>query len=150
MQIIQENLWQYVPGGLIAVTTNASIKYNGALVMGRGAAKEAVQRIRDIDLEAGTAIAYAGPMYGFLPLRMPEEKKMGFGIFQVKKAWNEKAHVKLILNAVMKLREFALEHPEMPIRLNYPGIGNGGLTMDEVEPYLVHLDECANVMICYK
>ena len=54
MILAQEELRQ-APGhpGMIVVTTNGTISKKGALVMGRGAAKEACNRIRGIEYECG-------------------------------------------------------------------------------------------------
>ncbi len=150
----KEDLWKS-PGlpGMIVVTTNAFIKRNGALVMGRGAALQATQQITNIEFEAGREVERVcgrsmSKAYGFLIVRPPTDDKVGFGLFQVKWHWSNPANLGLIQMAVEKLAEFADLNPDVSIRMNYPGIGNGKLKRSEVEPLLVSLPD--NVTICYK
>lgn len=148
-KIVREELWKH-PGhpGMIIVTTNAIVKANGALVMGRGAARQARDRIPEIDLECGTAARQAAHRYGFHVVRPPTGGKVGFGIFQVKYHYKELANLELIELAVKKLTNYANEFPDVAIRMNYPGIGHGGLTRQEVEPLLLSLPD--NITICWR
>jgi hypothetical protein len=55
--IIQAELWTRPPDpGLIVVTANNNLTNRGRLVMGSGAAKQALDRIPDLDKEARKAI----------------------------------------------------------------------------------------------
>ncbi len=150
-KIVNDELWKS-PGhpGMIIVSTNGFVRNDGRLVMGRGAAYQATQKIPGIDKEAGEKVLDAGKTYGFLPVRMPkaEEKKLGFGIFQVKFHWNQPAVLDLILHSVQCLTEFALYYHDWQFRMNYPGIGNGGLNPEEVRPLLDPLPD--NVTIVHK
>lgn len=155
MRVIRDELWRH-PGmpGMIVVTTNSTLRHHeGSLVMGRGAALEAVMRIPRIDVECGRAIAafafvYGHDKYGFLPVRIPTSEKVGFGIFQVKHFWGDPADLSLIEHAVLILVGYANMNPDINIRMNYPGIGNGKLQRAEVEPLLAPLPD--NVTICCK
>lgn len=153
-RIVREDLWQH-PGfpGMIVVTTNWTIKRNGALVMGAGAALEAKKRIHGIDFECGEAIREfmereGHARYEFLVIRPPTEKTVGFAILQTKMEWRDPAHPLLIEGAVRKLAEYARQHPDVQIRVNYPGIGRGGLKRERVAPLLTVLPQ--NVTVCYR
>lgn len=154
MQIVKEDLWKLPPmPGMVVVTTNGYINKDGSLVMGRGAALEATKRIPGIAKQAGDVIWNAGfdspAMYYFLTARSPfREGKLGFGLFQVKRIWSDEADIGIIRQSVMALRTYASRHPELNIRMNFPGIGNGRLKRVEVEPHLEPLPD--NVTICVK
>jgi len=127
---------------MYVVTTNATITLKGKLVMGRGAAEQATKRLKGIQKEAADVIKFHAwinrlskpPLYGFLPVRLPrpEEGKYGFGIFQVKSHYSNKADLDIISTSASGLRVWALENSEVTIRMNYPGIGNGRLDKSSV------------------
>ena len=150
MHIITEDLWIALPyPGMIVVTTNSTIKQNGALVMGRGAARQARDTIKGVDVECGTLITEYGQHYGFLEVRSPyRENKTGFGIFQVKHLYSDAAELNIISMAVAQLLKYISHNPTVSIRMNYPGIGNGRLSRAQVEPFLKMLPD--NVAICIK
>ena len=154
-RIVREELWQKPEyPGMIVVTTNSWTKKNNALVMGRGAAQQARDRIRLIDREAGCLVQlfeqrHGHRDYGFLVVRDPyREGLVGFGIFQVKRFYGDPGDLGLIELAVQKLSAWATEHPDVNIRMNYPGIGYGRLGRDLVEPLLDVLPQ--NVTICWR
>jgi len=151
MILATEELWLEPPHpGMIVVTTNSYIKDNGRLVMGRGAALQATQHVAaDIALECGRAIDLSGSKYGFLEIRSPyREGKIGFGIFQVKHHWKKPASLELIEHAVQKLNEYCEAHPDLTIRMNFPGIGNGQLQYDDVLPIVEQIND--QVVVCRK
>jgi hypothetical protein len=154
MKLVKENLWKCPPHpGCIVVTTNAFIKRNGALVMGRGAALEATQRIPGIAFECGRAISLSKRenmhngyhRYLFSMVRFPQEGKIGFGLFQVKYHFKEQASLELIEDAVYHLN-FRLGREPMNVRMNFPGIGYGGLKREDVLPIIQKLDDL--VVVC--
>lgn len=122
------------------ITTNAIIKANGAVVMGAGIAKQVRDRFPGIDVEIGQAIQEhkSGGFYGCII-----GKKLG--VFQVKYHFKHRALPELISNSARMLADHARAHPERTYALNYPGIGNGKITVREVEPYLRQLPD--NVQI---
>lgn len=91
---------------------------------------------------------YHGVGYYFRVVRKPTDKKTGFGIFQVKVHFRQRAELELIYRSVSMLDEYARRHPDTQIRLNYPGIGAGGLPRSKVEPPLRRLPD--TVTICYR
>ena len=169
--IVREELWRH-PGfpGMIVVTTNATIRYAGSLVMGCGAALQAVKRIPGIDMECGQAVKaaidrsvlnyqlagepapsqYAWAGYYFLAVRhpKPKEMKVGFGIFQVKVHYSQRAELELIRRSTSMLDKYARHHSGTQIRMNYPGIGAGRLPRGKIEPLLKKLPD--NVTICWR
>lgn len=99
-------------------TGNAIIKNNGALVMGRGIAREVRDRFPNIDLAIGRRMKeYADP-YGFL-----------FGkkvcVFQVKHHWQDDADIGLIKHATDCMLNIANDLPDKRFDMNFAGIGNG-------------------------
>ncbi len=149
MQIMKQNLWQKVPLPVMyIVTTNSTIKRDGRLVMGRGAALEARNKIKDIDLECGAAINGRG-LYGFIEVKSPTRVgKAGFGIFQVKRIFNADAELDIIKYSTDMLEVYAERNAEIQIRMNFPGIGAGRLKYNDVLPLLQSLPD--NVTICVK
>lgn len=158
MEIVQGNLWDEIgKAHLILVTTNACVNQYGQLVMGRGAAKEAHERFRT----TGTTWGVARDFGEQLITRGMVESEYGIiyssqiipgtldtiliGAFQVKYRWHEEASLKLIDYSTNILGSVARKHPEKRIALNYPGIGNGRLMMETVEPIISTLPD--NVFI---
>jgi hypothetical protein len=148
-----DELWKN-PGnpGMIVVTSHASVVEDGRLFMERGVALEAIKRIPQIDFQCGSEVlarAVDG-VYGFLPVRpsRPEERKIGFGLFQTRIQWDEPPDPELIKYSMDCLRQYVNEHSNVRIRMNFPGIGNGGLPVDAVAPLLVPLP--ATVTVCHQ
>lgn len=145
--IVREELWTPVELPVVyAVTTNAMVTAKG-LVMGRGAALQARNKIPGIAQEAGWALK-GDRSYYWRIVRPPTEEKAGFGVFQVKYHWGETANLKLIEKSVRHLAEWCSLNPAVTVRMNYPGIGNGKRTTEEVEPLLEPLPN--TVWICLR
>ncbi len=120
------------------ITTNAIVKKNGALVMGAGIAKECRDRWPGLDRVLGKRIKSMGPDYGVCL-----GKKLG--IFQVKYHWKDNADLGLIAHSAMMLALIAKSRPDERFDLNFPGIGNGKLKYEDVEPELRILPENVHV-----
>ena len=138
MKLAFGNMWDwFVDTDLFLVTTNAYVKQNGELVMGRGIALEARQRVPTIDLLfGGIVLSRSGHLgeYGLIILpRWPEVK---LGAFQVKRTFSEKASLDLIRLSVKMLDVFIKQHPQIRVALNFPGIGNGRLAKRYVSPII--------------
>lgn len=119
---------------VIVITTNATIKRNGTLVMGRGVARDFRDNFPGLDkicAEAVALVAISGTWeYGYLPIRSR------FGLFQVKIHYKSKASFYLIDLSARMLASFARES-EKTYHINYPGIGNGGLQKSAVRKVLL-------------
>lgn len=162
MQIVQEELFSKVELPVMyVIATNAIVKNNGALVMGAGAAKHVRDTYKNMDRECGETIQRASmyspmmksqTMYGFLEVRSwTRPNKAGFGIFQVKRHYKDKADIALINYSCQTLVQWMSQNElKCPIRMNFPGIGNGQLPHDIVEPILwAHMRDMP-VTICVK
>jgi len=125
---------------MVMFTGNSFIKRNGALVMGRGAAQQVRDQYPGIDADFGVQINHLG-FYGLLKSRQVQPN---IGVFQVKYSAFEDANLELIRHSTELLRLYA-EEECIPIYMNFPGIGNGGLTVSEVWPIICNLPD--NVFI---
>jgi hypothetical protein len=149
MNLIEGELWVKPDyPGMIIVTTNSTLRRDGSLVMGRGAALEATQRIPGIALECGECIRFSGNEYGFLKVRYPMLGRIGFGIFQTKHFWGDPAELSIIQHAVNELGPYVQSHADWQFRMNFPGIGNGRLKFLDVLPLLQSLPD--NVTTVYR
>ncbi len=137
LKLIQGNIWLAKPPVMIVITTNSQVKASGELVMGAGIALEAARKAPRLPAECGKAVHEHGRVYGFLPIRHPRTPGVaGIGIFQTKEDWKDNANLVLIANSAKMLSEYARYNADIPIRLNYPGIGFGRLTKEQVGPIL--------------
>lgn len=147
----QGDMWSvYYEADLFLITTNATLKQNGALVMGRGIARQARDRFPGLDLALGRHICRVcgGPSvalraglgeYGLLVSpRWPAAK---MGAFQVKTHYGQTADLHLIARSVEALTAWCEAHPQARVHLNYPGIGNGRLRPADVWPLVARLPE---------
>lgn len=162
MQIVKEELLHVkdLPT-MVVITTNSIVKGNGALVMGAGAARQVRDKVPGIDKECGSAIiarkerdtfARNQDMYGFLEVRpWTRPGKGGFGIFQVKRHFKSEAQIDLINYSCQTLSQWMRGNEfKCPVRMNFPGIGNGKLKREKVEPILrAHFKELP-VTVCVR
>lgn len=119
------------------ITTNSFVKKDGKLVMGRGIARQVRDSFPDIDLDFGHEInkRYAN-LAEYLILDSNYYPKIL--AFQVKYHWADKADVDLIAKSAAQLSVRATENPDKTFFLNFPGIGNGQLSISDVE-FIVNL-----------
>lgn len=128
---------------VILVTTNAYVKTNGCLVMGRGAAWCMVQKYPETPRIFGGLISKRVEDYGskihtpYGILIAPRLTNPMLGAFQVKRFFKDKADLDLIRYST----EFLLTLTKGPwsncrIFLNFPGIGNGELRREDVLPII--------------
>lgn len=75
---IHGDLWDYYDRGFICcITTNGYVKKDRRAVMGRGTAKQALERFPDIDLELGFLIKTLNPLYVlWLPYPSPQNRRL--------------------------------------------------------------------------
>ncbi len=152
MPIVQDELWKH-PGnpGMIVVHGHASILEDGRLWLDYGDAKEAIRRIPDIERQCGMLVSQSAVngVYGFLPIRpsRPDQHLVGFGLFQTHLDPGAPADPELIKYSMDCLRQFATEHSNLKIRMNFPGL-QSGLPVDEVTPLILPLP--INVTVCHQ
>ena len=137
------DMWTaYAAADLFLITTNATITVQGALVMGRGIARQAKERFPGLDIALGGYIqALCGNqgIYGLLVgPRWPAAK---LGAFQVKQHYSQPASLKLIRRSTAALYAWCTEHPDAIVHLNYPGIGYGRLRRENVLPIIAQLPD---------
>jgi hypothetical protein len=151
MPVVEEPLWRN-PGnpGMIVVCAHAGLNPPGKLYLGYGEALEAVRRIPEIEEECAYLVSQSAVdgVYGFLPVRpsRPEERLVGFGLFQTRYDWTDPESLELIETSMAGLREFANQNTDLKIRLNFPGL-ESGLEPEEVAPLLLPLPE--TVTLCH-
>ena len=126
------------------VTTNSYIRRDGALVMGRGAAKQLATRFpirvfQKLPYEFGKRINHLGE-YNIIVLTDPDTG-LRLGAFQVKYHFKDAADLALIERSVDELASIAHERSERKFNVNFPGIGNGKLDYDQVLPLLERLPD---------
>ena len=126
------------------ITTNAIVKNNGALVMGAGIAKAVRDTWAGSDVAFGSRVKEASDIKGTYGAIAINGK---FGAFQVKRHFKDVADPVLIANSVQMLKGYALRYPDRVFGLNYPGIGNGKLSEEVVQPLI---DELPDNVYVYK
>ena len=147
----------------VFITTNAFIKNNGELVMGRGIARACAKRFPTLPVVAAARIS--GGLYGLIPDVYVEEydpalygssdqpQRIAIGLFQVKFNWWDNASLELVehstrmLSHLAKTEAFIPENPTMELRyaVNYPAIGNGHLSKADVEPIIETMPDNVDV-----
>lgn len=143
MIIKYENLWNS-RDDIILVTTNAFVKRNGELVMGRGAARELKERVPEISKVFGS----------WINNHCADTKKYGimfyksYGAFQVKYNWWESANLSLINYSTNMLIEILnLSTIMKTVSMNFPGVGNGKLAYEDVYPIVNKLPDTVSLYI---
>lgn len=139
----QGDMWSvYQEADLFLITTNATLKQNGTLVMGRGIARQARDRYLGLDLALGRRIyRVCGSLGAYGLLVSPRWPAAKLGTFQVKYYYRQPADLDLIARSAEALAIWCEAHPQAVVHLNYPGIGNGRLHPDDVWPIVARLPE---------
>lgn len=145
MKLRKGNMFDHVlTYDCILITTNADVRKDGALVMGRGAALEVKKRWPHVPYALGDAIKKIGDPY-LLTIPVGISPTIKLGAFQVKHHWMEEAKLDLIAQATIRLKTVAQTFPFMSFALNFPGIGNGKLDRDDVYSLIQHLPDNVDV-----
>lgn len=108
---------------VVVVTTNGTIKKDGACVMGRGIARQVRDSIPGIDKRLGRLLS----LYGNRPFRLDPT----LWTLPVKHQWFDKADPRLIESSLDHLAIMVRKFEPKIIRLPMPGCGNGGLKWEE-------------------
>jgi len=127
------NIWDYSsnPNVFICITTNGTIKINGACVMGRGNALEASVLYPGISKILGSLIKSNGNIV------QPILKNII--AFPVKHNWYENADISLIIKSANVLANIANENKDKIYILPRPGCGNGKLKWNDVKTYIIDI-----------
>lgn len=121
---------------LFLFTANATVRRDGALVMGRGIAKDVAEEFPKLPYKFGAALdaMHTREYCLLIPNDWPDDKRFKVGAFQVKIRWQAKAHLVLIATSTRMLYTLAgVKYPQLRFDLNFPGIGNGGLDPKKVK-----------------
>jgi hypothetical protein len=116
------------------VTANSYVKSNGNLVMGRGAAARAARLWPEMPSIAGKRVLHLGDYHVMIMLGFGRDRHAG--IFQTKRHFHDPSDPELIRESCRKLEAKARGMRDYVFRVNYPGIGLGGLSVDQVQPIL--------------
>lgn len=131
----QTDLWT-TPADAICITTNGYVKANGEAVMGRGCAKQAVERVPGVAKLLGARILAEGLHVAPL-LRIRSHPPCDLLAFPVKYVWSEPADLELIERSARELMVWLAVMPKVQtVLLPRPGCGNGRRTWEKVRPIL--------------
>jgi hypothetical protein len=123
---------------VLLFTGNPVLNRYGGIVMGRGAARMCRDKYYGIDLEFGKIIKQnPGAHLMFTQIK----KRQVLGWFKVKHHWQDQADIGLIQESTNKLIQLANRESHCDFHMNYPGIGNGRLIREDVEPILQQLPD---------
>lgn len=134
------DLWTYNPIKnplhdipAICITTNGYVKVNGKAVMGRGIAKQCLERFPGIDKDLGWMIATRGHKV----LCFRDAIAQLIYSFPTKHHWREKADLDLIKLSAEQLADMAIRRPWRVYILPRPGCSNGQRDwLSEVRPII--------------
>ena len=128
MKDVYGNVWDYA-ADVVCITTNGFIKRNGAAVMGRGVAKQALIRYPGVDVVLAKNLKDNGNHVSHL--------YAGLLAFPVKHNWWEPADMVLIARSAAELAR--LVDLGLTYVLPRPGCGNGQLSWEDVRPVIKDL-----------
>jgi hypothetical protein len=143
---VQQDLWT-IDADWICITTNGTVKRDGAAVMGRGCALEAKQRFPGIDDLLGQYIQENGNIVQYIARFGNDQLLMAF---PVKHHWRENADVKLIERSCSQLVQLYERSYKPRIALPRPGCGNGHLSWDIVKPICEYYFTTDDFIVVYK
>ena len=139
MTLRRGDMWEYSDASLFLFTGNASVRTDGCLVMGRGAALQAQRRFPNCNQTFGQLIRLHQRKFGLgIPYGVILHPDICLGVFQVKWDWNRDASIDLIRFSVDALIPIAEQYQSRKkiVACNFPGIGYGGLYREDVLPLL--------------
>ena len=132
------DLWTY-PADVRVITTNGSIRKDGACVMGRGCAAEAKTRHPGVPHLLGRLILEHGNHVHLVFRNVPYVLVS----FPVKYQWFEQADRELIVRSAQELVVLANDQQGIDdytrVVLPRPGCGNGHLRWEDVKPMIADI-----------
>jgi hypothetical protein len=131
------NIWDKGRGvDALVITTNGYVKKNGAAVMGRGIARQALQRFPGIDQWLGWHIEQFGNKVFVLNNDLWAPGHGHLVSFPVKHNWWESASLDLIEDSAHQLAKLRVDFGWKQVFMPRPGCGNGNLEWEEVREVL--------------
>lgn len=134
MKQARGDLWD-ADASAVAITTNGTIKKNGAGVMGRGCAREAVLRHPGIEDTLGQSLR----LHGNHVAKLLDEPHII--AFPVKHNWWEEADPILIMRSLVELYQYANLNELESVAMPRPGCGNGKLDWAHIYHLVKWLDD---------
>ena len=126
------DLWEVAADARV-ITTNGLVKKNGEAVMGRGVAKQAAERYRELPRLLGERLRQVGNHVSLFIFGLVSGDELIIS-FPVKHNWWEKAAPELIKRSAKELVRLADKYEWQVVVLPRPGCGNGGLRWEDVKP----------------
>jgi hypothetical protein len=129
------DIWHFWDKGhYIVIPTNGFVKRNGACVMGRGLAKDAMNRFPSLPIELGAVIERDGNCVHAFP-------RYRLFTFPVKRNWWDIADIVLIKISLYDLKDLVkvcvdADAISLPVYVPRVGCGNGRLEWEHVKPIL--------------
>ena len=123
------NIWD-TKANFICITTCGDVKSNGKLVMGKGIAKQAVNRYPGLETMFGKLVHRDGNKF---QVTTATDKERGLIIFPTKHQWIYPSNLSLVQESLSHLFALATNYPESIFALPRPGCGAGGLGSRRVE-----------------
>lgn len=140
------NMWSvFFDTDVFMITTNPIRRKDGAVVMGRGIALEAKNRYPTLPYDFGIQLDTLHPEIDYFNtgfIGKYEETPIWW--FMVKDHWASKARLDIIERSVLEVAH-VWKWDNKRIDLNFPGIGNGGLSKEEVLPIISELPDNVHV-----
>lgn len=136
------NLWEYGPPDAVRViTTNGTIRKDGAAVMGRGCAAEAAKRYPFLPVVLGNELIRRGNHVHNLSTATRHDDGLELWSFPVKHNWWEVADLDLIESSAHELRLAmnAYYSEDVTVVMPRPGCGNGHLKWEDVRPVIAEI-----------
>jgi hypothetical protein len=128
------DVWDLAEGAdALCITTNGTIKADGRGVMGRGVARQALDRYPGLDARLGRHLTANGNVVGGL---LDDHGLCPLVAFPVKHAWHEPADLDLIAKSAEALMVYIDRQGWTTVLLPRPGCGNGQRSWAEVKPLI--------------
>ena len=133
MKIMQRDLLSFIgEADCICVTTNKVVKSNDELVMGAGIAKVISDKYPTIAKTLGGKVKATGKNIVFKGIEAKDNQGTYILSFPTKEDYRDKSSLELIRRSAIRLKYLADVHGLKDIVIPCPGIGCGGLDMEEV------------------
>jgi len=128
----------YIEYDHIGFTANSTLTRDGKLVMGAGNAKTVRDKVKGIDERIGIILSKLDnkSKYGII-----FDTKTKMFAFQTKINWRNKSPISLIQFSLQMLKHHAKNNLDKSYALPIPGIGHGGFTREQIEPYLYNMPD---------
>jgi hypothetical protein len=122
------DIWTYHGRAVIALTVSGSLTRDGRAVIGRGVARQALERYPDLPVHLGRLVREGGN----------HVHDLGGGLvsFPVEESAWSLPDLSLIARSARELRQLADQRRWHLVVVPRPGCGGGGLSWRDVAPYL--------------